>query len=394
LEQELQNGAWELPEELRLLRDTTVRFMDSDVKPIEDGLPHDAISPSPEQLAALRKKARDLGLWCFKSPAEYGGSGLSTLGMVIVAEESAKCRMGAYVPALGAFGNDPPVAIFKGNPGQIERYAVPTIRDGKKTFFAISEASGGSDPARAIRTRAEKRGDRYILNGSKLWITYAGVADWGIVFARTGAPGDRRGISCFIVETGWKGFNTTEVPVIRALSPYEITLEDVEVPEENLLGEEGNGFGLAEHLLVAQRIPYAAGCIGIAQAALDIAVDWAKSRETFGSRLADKQAIQWMIADSEVELRAARLLTYEAAWKADMGQTPKVEASMAKLYASEMAGRVVDRCIQILGGMGVSKEMPLERWYRELRIKRIGEGPSEVHRMVIARSLLGRTKSN
>jgi acyl-CoA dehydrogenase len=155
-----------------------------------------------------------------------------------------------------------------------------------------------------------------------------------------------------------------------------------------LLGKEGEGFKLAETWLVHARIPYAAGVIGIAQAALRLAIEWSKQRVTFKSPLADKQSIQWMIADSEVELRAARLLIYQAAWRGDMGHDIKVDASVCKVYATEVAGKIVDRCIQIFGGLGVSREMPLERWYRELRIKRIGEGPSEVHRMVIARDLL------
>ena len=153
------------------------------------------------------------------------------------------------------------------------------------------------------------------------------------------------------------------------------------------LGDEGQGFALCERLLVEARVPYAAGCIGIAQEALEIAIDWARDRRAFGSTLSEKQSIQWMIADSNMELRAARLLTQDAARKCDAGLPFKVEASIAKVVATETAGRVVDRCLQILGGMGVAKEMPLERWYRELRIKRIGEGPSEVHRMVLARQL-------
>jgi acyl-CoA dehydrogenase len=161
------------------------------------------------------------------------------------------------------------------------------------------------------------------------------------------------------------------------------------VPVEQRIGEEGEGFALAETWLVHGRVPYSAANIGVAQASLDLAVDWAKERETFGSRLADKQAIQWMLADSEIDLRAARLLTYQAAWHADLGKPMRTEASIAKVFASEAASRVVDRCIQILGGMGVAQELPLERWYRELRIRRIGEGPSEVHRLVVARELLG-----
>lgn len=158
---------------------------------------------------------------------------------------------------------------------------------------------------------------------------------------------------------------------------------------ENRLGEEGQGFALCEKWLVEGRVPYAAGTIGIAQEALRIATDWAREREVFRSKLADKQSIQWMLADSEMELRAARLLIHEAAARGDAGLDFKTEASICKVVATETAGRVLDRCIQIMGGMGVAKEMPLERWYREMRIKRIGEGPSEVHRMVLARSMVG-----
>jgi len=368
--------------------------MRGEVKPVEDRMPHDCYALPDDDLAALQAKARALGLWCLRSPAEHGGAGLNLLGQAVVAEESAQCRMGAYVPACGAFGADPPNAIFLGTRDQIERYALPAVKAGKKIFVAISEASGGSDPARAIRTRAERKGDRYVLNGTKLWITGADGADWGLVFARTGEQGERGGISCFIVDGRAKGLAMKEIKVIRSYSPYELSLVDVEVPVEDRLGAEGEGFKICEKWLTEGRIPYAAGTIGIAQAALEIAIEWAKSRETFKSRLADKQAIQWMIADSDMELRAARLLVYQAAWEGDLGRDLKVASSIAKVVATETAGRVVDRCIQILGGLGVAQELPLERWYRELRIKRIGEGPSEVHRMVLARHLLGTPSRN
>jgi len=382
-------GGWELPEELRMLQSTVRRFMQHEVKPEEDKLEHDATRFPPDVLTALQAKARALGLWCVESPAEYGGAGLSLLGQAVVAEEASQCRMGAYIPAGHAFGWDPPNAIFKGTRAQIEKYAVPTIASGEKTYVAITEPSGGSDPGRAIATRAERKGDRYVLNGTKTFITSAAESHWGLVFARTGPGRDRGGISCFIVENAFKGVSLRPIPVIRSYSPYEVHLEDCEVPLENRLGEEGQGFALAETWLVHARIPYAAAVIGIAQAALALAIAWAKERTTFRSLLADKQAVQWMIADSEIELRAARLLVYQAAARADLGYDIKVDASIAKVFATETAGRVVDRCIQIFGGLGVAKAMPLERWYRELRIKRIGEGPSEVHRMVVARELLG-----
>jgi len=376
------SGSWELPEELRMLRDTIRRFMAEEVKPVEDTLPHDAYTPQPEQLQALQSKARALGLWGFETPAEHGGAGLSLLGQCVAAEEASKCRMGAYIAGCGAFGFDPPVVIWKGTHAQ-QRFAREDMEHGTKAFVAISEPSGGSDPGRAIQSRAERKGDRYVINGTKIWISGAGMAKWGIVFARVGDSKGRDGITSFIVDKSRAGISLSKIPVIRSYSPYEVHFDNYEVPVEDRLG------AFAEEWLIHARPPYAAATIGIAQAALELAIEWASQRKTFGSLLADKQAIQWMIADSEVELRAARLLVYQAAWNADMGRDIKVDASVAKVYGTEVAGRVVDRCIQIFGGMGVAQELPLERWYRELRIKRIGEGPSEVHRMVIARDLLG-----
>jgi acyl-CoA dehydrogenase len=382
-------GAWELPEPLRDLQATVRAFVRDEVRPAEEvhGDP-DAWFLPEELLEPLRKRARQAGLWCVESPAEYGGAGLNLLAQAVVAEESAQCRMGAYVPAAGAFGWDPPNVIFDGTPEQIERWAVPAIESAAHTFVAISEPSGGADPARAIRTRARREGSDWVITGQKTWISKAAEAEWGIVFARTGdAPGGRS-ISAFVVEADAPGLHMSKIPVIRSWSPCELTFDEVRVPADRMLGAEGLGFALAQRWLVTSRVTYSAAVVGVARAALDLAVEHARNRESFGGPLADKQAVQWMIADSEVELRAARLLTYQAAWKADLGQDFKVDASAAKVYATEAAGRVVDRAVQILGGLGVAKEMPTERWYREMRIKRIGEGPSEVHRMVIARDRL------
>ena len=381
-------GAWELPEELTLLRDTVARFMREEVRPIEEKQPHDCYELPQAELEALQQKAKALGLWCLASPAEHGGGGLGLLSQVLVAEEAAKCRMGAYVPACGAFGIDPPSVIWLGNAQQIEKYGVAGIKRGKKSFVAISEASGGADPARSIATRARRDGNDYVLNGTKMWITAADKAEWGLVFARTGDEGDRGGISCFIVDRNVPGLKIRPIPVIRSYEPFEVHFENVRIPVENRLGAEGEGFQVCQKWLVHARVPYAAGVIGVAQEALRLAVDWVRQRKTFKSHLSDKQAVQWMIADSEMELQAARLLTYQAAWRADLGHDIKIEASIAKVTATETAGRVIDRCVQMFGALGVSKELPLERWYREMRIKRIGEGPSEVHRMVVARHVL------
>lgn len=385
-------GAWTLPEELRMLQDLVRRFMQTEVRPLEDTLEHDAPGLPPDKLRALQAKARDLGLWALQTPAEFGGAGLGVLGQVLVAEEAAKCRMGAYFPALGAFGGNPPSVLFKATREQWERYGRPIVEGSDaRPFNAVSEPSGGSDLARAIQCRAERRGDHFVLNGTKLWITHVGRAEWGIVYARTGGKGERGGISCFIVPTNTPGLTLRPVEVMTSYSPFEMRFEDAAIPAENLVGDEGQGFRLADDFLVKGRITYAAGTIGIAQYALDMAVEWARQREAFGSRLSEKQAIQWMVADSAMELSAARLLTYQAAWKADLGEDVRMDASMAKVYGTETAFKVVDRCIQIFGALGVSNELPLERWFRELRVKRLGEGTSEIQRMVIARSLLGRS---
>ncbi|MCU1620113.1 MAG: putative acyl-CoA dehydrogenase [Modestobacter sp.] len=382
-------GAWELPAELVLLRQTVQRFMADEVRPLEDSLPHDTAGAPPEQLARLQARARELGLWALATPAEFGGAGLGVLGQVVVAEEAAKCRMGAFFPAAGAFGGNPPNVVLHGTPEQFDRYARPII-EGRagRAFTAISEASGGSDPARAIRCRAERAGDHYLLNGAKMWTTHAGTAQWGVVYARTGDQGDRSGISAFIVDANAPGLTKRPIPVMSSYMPYELHFDDVRVPVADRIGAEGEGFALAGKFLVAGRITYGAGPIGIAQRALELAIEWVKDRVVFGSPLADKQGIQWMIADSEIELRAARLLIYQAAWNADLGRDVRVDASVAKLYSTEAAFRVVDRCVQMFGAMGLSAEGPLERWFRDLRVKRLGEGATEVQRMVVARHLL------
>ena len=271
------SGAWELPHEFRQMQDTARRFMRERVVPAEKPMPHDTYALPDEVLKPLQEEAKKLGFWHVESPSEWGGAGLNLLGQAVVAEESSQCKMGLYVAACHAFGYDPPNAIFLGRKDQIEKYAVPAIQNGDKTFVAISEASGGSDPGRAIQTRAEKKGDRYVLNGTKIWITGVGQANWGLVFARTGPSKGRDGVTSFIVEKKFKGFSYKPIPVIRSYFPYEINFEDCEVPEENRLGNEGEGFKLAETWLIHARIPYAAAVIGVAQAALQLAIDWASS---------------------------------------------------------------------------------------------------------------------
>lgn len=382
-------GAWHLPDELVMLRETVRRFMAEVVRPLEDTLDHDATGPPADQLVELQRQAQEIGLWSLQTPVEYGGAGLSIFGQCLVQEEAAQCRMGAFFPALGAFGGNPPSVLYSATPEQFERYAQPII-DGRagRPFTAISEPSGGSDPARAIRCRAVRDGDEYLVNGTKMWTTHAGTAEWGILYARTGAQGEKGGISCFILDAGAEGLSKMPIGVMTSYSPFELHFDDVRIPVGNRIGEEGQGFELARDYLVSSRIPYTAVPIGIAQRALDITVEWVKQRETFGKSLSERQGVQWMIADSEIELRAARLLMYQAAWRADLGDDVRVDASICKLTGTETAFRIVDRCLQLHGALGMSKELPFERWFRDLRVKRFGEGASEVLRTQIARQLL------
>lgn len=384
------SGAWQLPDELVMLRDTVRQFMANEVRPLEDTLAHDAAGPPKEELRVLQTTAQEIGLWSLQTPAEFGGAGLSILGQCVVQEEAAKCRMGAFFPALGAFGGNPPSVLLRATTDQFEHYARPII-EGRagRPFTAISEPSGGSDPARAIRCRAELRGDVYVVNGTKMWTTHAGTADWGILYARTGDQGDKGGISCFILDANAPGLTKRPIGVMTSYSPFELHFDNVEIPVENRIGADGQGFSLAREYLVHSRIPYTAAPIGIAQYALAITIEWVKQRQTFGKKLSERQGVQWMIADSEIELRSARLLMYQAAWKADLGQDVRIDASICKLTGTETAFRVVDRCLQLHGALGMSTEMPFERWFRDLRVKRFGEGATEVLKTQIAQQLLG-----
>lgn len=381
-------GAWQMPEELEMLRESVRRFIAKHVAPLEAGMSPEDARLSADTVAELQAHAREAGLWALATPERFGGAGLGVLAQVVVAEEAAKCRLGAFFPAAGAIGGDPPSVLFKGTPEQYERFGRP-ILEGRmpKAFTAISEASGGSDPVRAITCRAERDGDHYVINGAKTWTTHADRANWGIVYARTGKPGRRDGISCFIVETDRPGFVRQPIPVMIANSPSELHFDNVRIPIENRIGEEGEGFALADDFLTRGRIIYGAGPIGIAEEALRLTVEWAKQRRVFGGLLSEKQGVQWMLADCKIALDAARMLVYRAAWQADRDEPARAEAAMAKLSATESAFNTLDVCIQLFGGMGVSCELPLERWFRELRIKRLGEGATEIQRMIVARSI-------
>jgi acyl-CoA dehydrogenase len=376
-----------VPDHLELLRESIARFVRTEVLPVEGALPPDARELPKAQVHELRMKAKAAGYWMLQAPRELGGGGLSAFEAAVVGEEIAKHKF-AFSSAV--FGREPPVALYNGTPEQIDRFIRPAIEHGWETFTAISEATGGSDPARAIRTVARRDGDHYVINGQKMWTTHIENATYGIVYARTDLSAGRRGISAFVVETDTPGIEITQVPVLRNHWSNEVSFNDVRVPAENLVGQEGQGFALAGQWTERGRLFIASFALGVAEASMQLAIAHARDRETFGAPLATRQFVQFAIADADTELAAARWLVWDAAMLYDRNPAAARPAvSAAKAHATEVAFGVVDRMMQIFGGMGVAKEMPLEHWFRDLRVCRVVEGPSEVHKYVVARELLG-----
>ena len=384
-----------MSEEQRMITQAVKRFVREEVQPLERDLDPDAVELPPGELDRLKGIVQQMGLYHIDVPEDYGGPGLPLTTRGLVAEEMSQHRAGLYLPCYGAFGSAGLAQLYDASDDQKDRYLYPMLQGEKRAFFGLTEPSGGSDPARAIQTKAVKDGDDWILNGSKLFSSGADRADFGLVFARTDPSKGRRGISAFLVDTDSLGFEVRRVVHTLRSANYgtELSFDDVRVPAANLVGEEGGGFALANNNLTRQRIPYSATCVGIAVAAQEMAISYSQQRETFGAALASRQAIQWMIVDNEIDIRTGRMMYLAAAEKAEQGQLFRFEAAMAKLTTTEGASRVVDRAIQIHGGIGVTKDLPLERWYREMRIRRIGEGPSEVQRIIMARDLLGRGSS-
>ena len=378
-------------EEQKLIVAQVRRFVREEIVPLEASLDPDASEIAPADFARLSAKVKEMGLWGLDIPAEFGGPGVDLVTRTLLAVEMAQHRAGLYAPCYGVFGGAGLAQLFEANQDQKERFLFPMLRGEKRGFFGLTEPSGGSDPARAIQTRATRDGDDWIINGSKVFISGADRAQFGLVFARTDSNKGREGVTCFIVETDMPGFHVRRVVHTLRSTHYatELQFEDLRVPQKNVLGEVNRGFAIANDRLSRQRIPYAAACIGVAVMAQEMAIDYAKLRDTFGAKLATRQAIQWMIVDNEIDIRTSLWLTLAAAHKAERGEPFRTEAAMAKLVASEAGGRVVDRAMQIHGGYGMTKDLPLERWYREMRIRRVGEGPSEVQRHIMARDLLG-----
>ncbi|MDF5753432.1 acyl-CoA dehydrogenase family protein [Spongiactinospora sp. TRM90649] len=380
-----------ITETQRTLIENVRRFVRTEIIPLEFELDPDESELSPSVLAGLVAKTKQMGLYNLDVPEELGGVGADTVTRTLLAMEMSQHRAGLYSPCYSAFGQPDMAQLYEATDEQKERYLFPILRGEKRSFFALTEPSGGSDPARAIQTRAKRDGSDWIINGNKTFISGADSADFGLVFARTGdQESGRDGITCFIVDADTPGFTVRRV--IHTLRsghyPTELVFEDVRVPAGAVLGEVGQGFAMANERLTKNRIPYAAGCLGVAMMAHRMAVEYAGIRSVFGSKLADHEGIQWMLVDNEIDLRAAAAITLDAAERADSGRPFRTEVAIAKIVATEAAGRVVDRAMQIHGGYGVSKDLPLERWYRELRIRRIGEGSTETQRMIISRDML------
>ena len=380
-----------LTQEQEMIIGLVRRFVREEILPLELKLDPDADALDAADRDRLISKTKEMGLYGLDIPPEYGGPDIDLVTRTLIAVEMSQHRAGLYAPCYGVFGGAGLAQLFEATEEQKDKYLYPTLRGEKRGFFGLSEPSGGSDPARAIQTKAVRDGDNWIINGIKLWIRGADRDDIGLVLALTESSNGRNGVTCFIVDTDTPGFHVRRIVHTLRSAHYatELQFENMVVPERNILGELNKGFAIANDRLTRQRIPYAAGCIGVAIKAQEMALEYVPQRETFGAPLSSRQAIQWMLVDNDIDIKQSLWIVLEAAEKAQRGDPFRKEAAMAKLVATEAGGRVVDRCMQMFGGLGVAKDLPLERWFREMRIRRIGEGPSEVQRHVIARELLG-----
>ena len=384
-----------LPEELRMLRDTVARFVKQELMPLERevirreaerGLT-DAPLIAPDVEKELGRKAKEIGLYGIDVPEEYGGQNLGMLAKAVVIEEM-KYSITPYIlppdsPNLWMLRE-----TCKGD--QIRKYLLPYANGEMKAAIAITEPGAGSDPA-GMKTRAEYKNGKWVINGQKIFISGARKADFIIVMAVTDpAKGSRGGITAFLVDKGTKGLDIPSVfNTVGEHAPYAVFLDNVEVSDDHVLGTIGNGFAPMQNRLGVRRMEIAARSMGYARRCLDLMIPQANERKTFGALLAERQAIQWFIADSWQEMEMVRWITWRLAWKMDQGEKNwRREAAMVKLQGSEMVSRVVDRAMQMFGGMGMSKDMPLEYIYRACRPFRIYEGASEIHRWFIARDLL------
>jgi acyl-CoA dehydrogenase len=379
-----------LNDEQRMILDTVRQFVTRELMPLERKVVEAEIEnrafPDPETLRGLRSRAKDLGLWGLTEPKEYGGADLGSLTAALVTIETSR----ALVPFQ--YGGHVPNLLYSCTPAQRSRYLLPLLAEERRVAFAMSEPNIGTD-AGAMQTTAVWSGTHWVINGQKTWISRGHKADFAIVLAVTDkALRARGGITAFLVDREM-GFESRPL-VMMAQSdmgdaqPAELNFKDTVVPAENVLGEVGNGLKAAMATIGHSRIQASARAIGAAQRLLEMAVEYAKVRISFGKPLADYQAIQWMLADSAVELRSALWLTLHAGWKVDQGLETRFEESMAKLTGAQTAWRVADRVLQIHGAMGYSKELPIERVMRQLRVYRIYEGADELQKINIAKGLI------
>jgi butyryl-CoA dehydrogenase len=369
----------------KLIRDTVRQFMETEVRPVVKQLEREERFP-----LELLKKLGEMGCCGMLTPERWGGAGLDTVSYVLMLEEVARVYT-AMSTALGVTNSAVQVPICQfGSEAQKEKYLKRLGTGEILGAFCLTETAAGSDAA-GIRATAAREGETYRLNGAKTWVTNGSSAGVYIVFAKTDPDAAGKGISAFLAEPSFRGFQIGrhEDKMGQRSSPsVEILLNDCEVPASNRLGEEGQGLRIALSALDGGRVGIAAQAVGLAQGALEESIRYAKQRRAFGTPISQFQAIQWMIADIQTELEAARGLTYYAAWLRDSGKAMGSAASRAKLYASEMVNRAAYKAVQIHGSVGYSRETDVERMYRDARVIPIYEGTSEVQRMIIARDLL------
>ncbi|MGF6508373.1 acyl-CoA dehydrogenase family protein [Paraburkholderia sp. 32] len=378
-----------IPSETQLLVDTVRKFVTNEVQPLEAETEATGIVP-PGKLRIVRHKAQTLGLFAMNMPDEVGGGGLSNVDMCLVEEELGRTSdalirriFGQVYPMLMACQGD-----------QRDKYLLPTVRGEKICAMAITEPGAGSDAA-AISTTARLDGDEWVIDGRKHFISDGDIADYVIVMAVTDKEKRARGgITLLLVDKGTPGFEVTgKQPMMghRGYGHAELVFENCRIPRANVLGEIGGGFKLIMESVSSIRLAHiGARACGMAQRVLELMRNHAAERRQFGQPIGDFQMVQQMIADSATEIFATRMMVMNTAWELDQGHDVRDKLSMVKLYASEMIGRVADRGIQVFGGMGYTKEMPLERIYRDSRVTRIYDGTSEIHRMLIARSVIKR----